>query len=48
MWALPTSSPAWTEGFVPLLQQAVEVDVIDSDGAVCFALHGDDLLHVDR
>jgi hypothetical protein len=35
------------ECFVSLLQQATWVDLIDSDGAVCFALHGDDLLYVD-
>jgi hypothetical protein len=36
------------ECFVPLLQKTLQVNLIDSDGAVCFALHGDDLPHVDR
>ena len=35
------------ECLVPLLQQTIQVDLIDSEGAVCFVLHGDDLLHVD-
>ena len=34
------------ERLVPRRQQAVELHVIDSEGAVCFALHGDDLPHV--
>src|SRR5262245_15686711 len=31
---------------VPLAQQAGPTNLIDIDRAVCFALHGDDLLHV--
>jgi hypothetical protein len=33
---------------MPLLEQAIQVNLIDSDGAVCFVLHGDDLLYVYR
>jgi hypothetical protein len=36
------------EWLVPRQPQAIELQVIDIDGAVCFALHGDDLLHVER
>jgi hypothetical protein len=39
--------PGVDERLVPLQQQVVELKVIDSDGTVCFALHGDDLPHVD-
>ncbi len=42
--AIQTGVDEW---LVPLEQQAIQVDLIDSDGAVCFALHGDDLPHVD-
>ena len=35
------------DGLLPL-QQALEINLIDSHGAVCFAPHGDDLPHVDR
>ena len=36
------------ECLVALPLEPLHVNLIDRDGAVCFAFHGDDLLHVDR
>ena len=36
------------ECLVPLRPQALQVNLIDSDGTVCFVLYGDDLLPVER
>ncbi len=36
------------EFLVALLPQSIQVALIDIHGTVCFALHGDDLLYVDR
>ena len=36
------------ECLASLLQEPLHVNLVDIDGAVCFAFHGDDLLYVDR